>query len=154
VFGADEYNQLSHDEQMRVAMMGRAVSPVTSYVAFEPGTRPSTIGIEEGEGRGGFGMAGYGAGGGGMGYAASGARPRPGDLVDVDRCVKLVHPKDAWSVDFTVETTKDEIVDVATKDTAAMAACLVESVWNVRLDSRFDLDRESFAFTLRGPAAP
>jgi hypothetical protein len=89
-----------------------------------------------------------------MGYGVSGARPRPGDLVDVDRCVQLVHPKAAWSVDFTIETTKDEIVDVATTDAkAAMAACLVESVWSVRLDARFDLDRESFAFTLAGPAA-
>src|SRR5262249_40610652 len=52
VFGANEYNELSHDEQLRVAMMGRAVSPVTSYVAFEPGTRPSTDGFDD---RGTFG---------------------------------------------------------------------------------------------------
>src|SRR5262249_39068909 len=63
VFGADEYGQLSHDEQLRVAMMGRAVSPVTSYVAFEPGTRPSTEGFDDRTRYGGIGMAGYGAGG-------------------------------------------------------------------------------------------
>jgi hypothetical protein len=34
-----------------------------------------------------------------------------------------------------------------------MAACLVEAVWAVRLDVRFDQEREQFAFTLRGAAS-
>ncbi|MDX2092275.1 MAG: hypothetical protein SFX73_30705 [Kofleriaceae bacterium] len=38
VFGADE--------QMKLARMGRVVWPVTSYLAAEPGVRPSTIGLD------------------------------------------------------------------------------------------------------------
>jgi hypothetical protein len=135
-------------------MMGRAVSPVTSYVAFEPGTRPSTDGFDD---RGTFGgLLGSGAGelGGGFGFGRNATRLPFEKLVDVAHCVTAVHPKASWSVDFTVETTKDEIVDVAAKDTNAMAVCLVESVWNVRLDASYMLDHETHAFTLRGPAAP
>ena len=86
VFGADEYHELSDDEMMTVAMMGGAVSPVTSYVAAEPGTRPSTIGLP---GRGGFGTIGAGSGSG-MGYGTGGGslarRPDLGALIDTTAC--------------------------------------------------------------------
>ena len=39
-------NGLSESEMMVLAKHGRAVSPVTSYLAVEPGVRPSTEGIE------------------------------------------------------------------------------------------------------------
>ncbi len=41
---------------MVLARHGRAVSPVTSYLAIEPGVRPSTEGLNEGE-LGSIGMA-------------------------------------------------------------------------------------------------
>jgi subtilisin-like proprotein convertase family protein len=144
VFGSDEHQDLTEDEQMKVAMMGRAVSPVTSYVAFEPGTRPSSIGLEY---TSGLGLAsGYGAGGGGL--HGSGVRLPPDlrHLVDVEACVRSVKPAAGWRVALTVETTKDEVVDVNLAGGAgAMATCLAEAVWSLRLDEKtFSLDSETF----------
>lgn len=133
VFGADEYHELSHDEMMTVATFGRAVSPVTSYVAYEPGTRPSTIGLDRGQ----FGLVGHGSGSGagyGMGLGALGSRPDLRDLIDTSACAQKVKPAPGWRVELDVETTKDEIVDVIAGAHDAMTACLVEAMWNVRLD--------------------
>ena len=145
VFGEDEYHDLSVAEQLKVAFMGRAVSPVTSYVAAEPGTRPSTIGIPQSFGRSGSG-SGFGGGRGLMG-----ARHRTPDLrvlIDVKACVAKHHPAAGWHVRLAVETTKDEIVDVTTDDHAALASCLVETTWRVRLTSAFEVEREEFAVDL------
>lgn len=148
VFGEGGFDSLSKEEMMKVALMGRAVSPVTSYVAFEPGTRPSTIGLPL-EGRGGFGMgqSGFGSGGGGMG-----GRRLPPDLqgmVDADACVKTVKPAAGWHATLDVETTKDEIVDVEGASDP-MTTCLAEAVWKLRLDAAiYDLDRESFHLEFR-----
>src|SRR5690606_36548026 len=46
VFGSELLGQLSEAEMMPLALYGGAVSPVTSYLAIEPGVRPSTEGIE------------------------------------------------------------------------------------------------------------
>jgi subtilisin-like proprotein convertase family protein len=144
VFGGDEHHELSHDEMMRVAMMGRAVSPVTSYVAFEPGTRPSTIGLDELRGSAGFG-SGNGAGyGGGVGMVR-----RPPDLhglIDANACEKTAKPPKGWHVMLTIETTKDEIVDVTIATGAgAMATCLAEAYWPVKLDPAvFYEERQSY----------
>ena len=48
---------------MRAAAAGGAVSPVTSYLSIEPGTRPSTEGFGEEFGTGGPGLAGFGRSG-------------------------------------------------------------------------------------------
>lgn len=53
---------------MVLAKRGGAVSPVTSYLAIEPGVRPSTEGLEFEEAVGGLGLSGTGEGGGGTGY--------------------------------------------------------------------------------------
>jgi subtilisin-like proprotein convertase family protein len=144
IFGADEHQQLSHDEMMKVAMQGRAVSPVTSYVAYEPGTRPSVIGMPEERGSFGMGRSGFGSGGGGLGFRR--ITPNLAALVDPDACERKVKPAPGWSVTLAVETTKREVVDVAIKGTPSpMASCLVEEVWALTLDpSVFDLDREDF----------
>jgi hypothetical protein len=62
VFGSRLLQSLSDKEQMTLALHGRAVSPVTSYLAIEPGVRPSTDGLEPGEtfGAGGLGLRGMG----------------------------------------------------------------------------------------------
>ncbi len=142
VFGADEHHELSHAEMMTVALLGRAVSPVTSYVAFEPGTRPSTIGLP---GYGTGSGSGYGDGMGAMQGRAIHSPPDLGAMIDPAACVAQVKPAATWHVELDVDTTKDEIVDVTiTGGDAAMARCLVETVWAVRLDNRFDQDHESF----------
>ena len=45
VFGSDLMEELDEKEMMILARHGGAVSPVTSYLAIEPGVRPSTEGI-------------------------------------------------------------------------------------------------------------
>jgi len=147
VFSEDDHQELSQAEQMTVALMGRAVSPVTSYVAFEPGTRPSTIGLHETTGSG----AGFGSANGSM-YGGGGGRariaPTPMDLVaeGARRCVEQHHPAPGWSVTLDLETTRDEVVDViaGAGATLPIAACLVEATWAIRLTSSYDQEREHF----------
>ena len=149
VFGTDEHQSLSTQEQLRVALMGRAVSPVTSYVAAEPGTRPSTIGLAD---LGAVGQ-GFGLGGGsahGVGLTRLRRPPNLKSMIDVAQCVRVHRPAADWKVTLAVETTKDEIVDVQVVAGAAqpIAACLVETVWALRLDGQFDLLRENFIVEL------
>lgn len=151
VFSEDHHGPLSEAEQMKVALLGRAVSPVTSYLAIEPGVRPSTIGIPlELRGVGGFGQAGVGFGGGG-----GSLRVRP-DLMALvapaaRACVDRHRPAAGWQVRLEVETTRDEVADVVVGAGASLpvAACLVEAVWATRLDRRFSLDREDHALHFR-----
>jgi len=148
VFGEDEYHDLSEAEQLKVAFMGRAVSPVTSYVAYEPGTRPSVIGL------GRYNTIGHGSGMGSAYGTAIGMPRRVPDLaalIDTKACVAQHQPTAGWKVQLAVETTRDEIVDVAvTGGAGPLATCLLETTWRVRLDSRWSLERESFVVDL-GP---
>jgi subtilisin-like proprotein convertase family protein len=145
VFGADQHQELSPDEMMKLAVFGRAVSPVTSYVAFEPGTRPSSVGF--GMARGSLTAVGLGSGFG-MGQGSARRSPDLARLIDPQSCVAAHKPPSEWHLTLAIETTYDEIVDVATRSTGAFAECLVETAWKVRLDSRFDLPRESFVVEL------
>jgi hypothetical protein len=146
VFGSDQHADLSEPEMMKLALAGRAVTPVTSYVAFEPGTRPSTIGLET-EGFG-MGRSGFGAGGGGMGMGIGFAR-HPPDLAARVATSDCVRAHGAGRVKLEVETTRTEIVDVIlTSPTSPLARCLVEAVWNTTLDAAFDQTRERFAIEL------
>lgn len=153
VFGADAHGELSAAEQLTVARQGKAVSPVTSYLAIEPGVRPSVIGFEdmsEGFGTIGFGRYGTGAGGGGSGDVP----PDLASLVDTGACVAQVRPRRAWSVTLSVETTSDEIVDVIAP-AGPLAACLAEVVWTLRLSPAvFFHAQRTHTVTLAGPAAP
>ncbi len=148
VFGADEHQDLSPEEMMRVALQGRAVSPVTSYVAAEPGTRPSTIGFLTGHGSGSG--SGY-CSGGGMLRKPHRQAPDLASLISASACVAQYHPAAGWLVHLDVETTRAEIVDVATADPSPFAHCLAETIWTLELDARFDLPREQFAIALKAP---
>jgi hypothetical protein len=146
VFGADEHQELTPDEMMTVAMLGRAVSPVTSYVAAEPGTRPSTAGFGYGTiGTGRYGTIGHGSGTG-SGYGTGRGR-KPTIEVDPAACLRAHPQAHDWSATLEIETTKDEIVDV-TGPADPLAACLVEEAWKVRLDARFYEDREHYTVEL------
>ena len=153
VFSEDEHGELSDDEMRTVAYRGRAVSPVTSYLAVEPGVRPSVDGLsgdEIGEslGLGGLGLVGHGAGGGGSGSAP----PRIADLLAdaVKRC-QSAHPAPAgWRVDLKLETTSREIVDVeVTRSShAGLRDCLVEAAWDLELPYAPWPERDSHALQL------
>ncbi|MEZ4380080.1 MAG: VIT domain-containing protein [Nannocystaceae bacterium] len=154
VFSEDEYDDLSDEEMMRVARFGRAVSPVTSYLATEPGVRPSPIGLElvgTGQGGGGAGMGGLG-----LGHGRVGSKRRAQTLAElvapgVARCKARHAPRPGWSLDLGVETTSREIVDVipSRPATAPLDACVVEAVWETALSWNFTSERELRPLTLR-----
>jgi hypothetical protein len=153
VFGADAHHDLSDAEQMKIAMFGRAVSPVTSYVAAEPGVRPSTIGLDEGWGTigtGSYGTVGYGSGAGGGGVVPPDWR----QLIDTEACVRQVRPTAPWSVTLNVETSYDEVLDVGIPTPSAMATCLAETTWALRLDrAQFYEPTNAYTVELSGSAA-
>jgi hypothetical protein len=146
VFSHDMHQDLSDDEQFRLAMTGEAVSPVTSYLAIEPGVRPSTIGLDS------FGTLGHGAGSA-IGFAAGagglGMAPYPHfslkqTLADeVKACAKQHAVKAGWSVTLDLQLTHEEIVDIDTPK-SAMAQCIAEAAWQVELpDYQFNKQRDT-----------
>jgi hypothetical protein len=153
-FGDYQHANLSEDEQRTVALAARAVSPVTSYLAIEPGVRPSKIGLEDEDWLGRYGTIGIGS---------IGATSRCGgvrllrsvdlqELIPTEACVRKHGTGEPWSVKLKIELTRDEIVDVDVLDgTDPLAACLVEAAWSVRLPPDFDRQRDSRVITLSGP---
>jgi hypothetical protein len=153
VFSEDEHHDLSEDEMRVVAYRGRAVSPVTSYLAVEPGVRPAVDGLEVGLGN--VGLIGRGGGGGGSGMGSLGiARPPPSFAKlladDITRCARTHVPTGSWSVELAVETTSLEIVDVEAKQAShpAMRTCLVEATWALDLPLADWPERETYRVTL------
>src|SRR5207247_3000681 len=144
VFGEDRHQELSPAEQMRVALYAKAVSPVTSYVAAEPGTRPSTDGLDDANAYGGLLGNEAGEMNGGFGYGTGRRKPNLATLIDTAPCL-AAHPQiGPWKVDLAVETTREEIVDVSTSTPGAFAACLVEAAWALHLEAdMFDQTREA-----------
>jgi hypothetical protein len=149
VFGNDRLaSALTEREMGTLARLGHAVSPVTSLLAVEPGVRPSTEGIEEGNmwgdeigesfGAAGLGLNGFGEGGGGPGLdpdrkawlrgaLASGYKACGGG----ERHARV-----------TFETTSLEVVDVTRVSVAGDAdgkvgRCLEETAWGVELPPSF-----------------
>lgn len=155
VFGEDQYSQLDDTEQMAVAMMGRAVSPVTSYVAAEPGVRPSPIGLQQGFGTigtGRYGTVGYGGGAGSVGFREG---PNWARLIETDSCMRSQKPSAPWAIRLTIETTRREVVEVTAETPGGMARCLAEVAWNLKLDpAMFDADHESYTVELAGDPVP
>lgn len=144
VFGTDMINDLSEEEMMTLAMRGGAVSPVTSYLAIEPGVRPSTEGLEIWE-TGGLGLIGTGRGGGGTGMGTI-----VGFQVTHDKHGFLEQRlRDGWTacggadvpVEVVLETQTQEILDVtvtdASKDTQRRA-CLQQVAWSIELVHNFE----------------
>jgi hypothetical protein len=154
VFGSELVPQLTETEMMTLALRGRAVSPVTSYLAIEPGVRPSTEGLEIGEsfGFGGLGLSGVGIGTG----AARGAVP----AFDREKYLSGVLGR-AWkgcgagsrTGTATVETTLAEVVDVPSVKVdgahdGALVHCMTEAIWSLALPTGFIFEGETFAVKL------
>jgi len=150
VFGADEHQGLSEREMMTVARAGRAVSPVTSYVAVEPGTRPSSIGFDDTNVYGGLLGNEPGEMNGGFGFGGTRQPPDLRALIDTRTCAARYKPAPGWRLTLDIETTRDEIVDVtARSQRSPFTKCLVEAAWAVRLGAQFDREREKFFVELR-----
>ncbi len=151
VFSTGQYVEISRAEMLRVARFGRAVSPVTSYLAIEPGVRPSTEGLlfadsalGESHGIGGLGLVGTGRGGGGV-YNNMADEVR----ATVRRCVKRLRPPGGWSATLSVETTLHEIVDVSLRSSMpALDRCIVEGTWRLRLPKTFHQAHQVYKVSL------
>lgn len=139
-FGTSLTDALSDPQLLRLALRGRAVSPMTSYLAIEPGVRPSTEGLDELE-RGGIGW-GAGGAGGGIGLGGIGVL---GHQTSFD-VAAWIEPRltAAWKTcggsapaEVALETTADEIVEVETVTVpvadAARRDCLNEATWGLEL---------------------
>lgn len=144
VFGTDMLGSLSEEQMMTLAKHGRAVSPVTSYLAIEPGVRPSTEGLEDGEGQGG-GSRGEGIGLGSIGTigrGAGGSSPPDYEALLADALVPAKKACGVMTASVAAESTVDEIVELAVtvedaSETASKQRCLLERAWEVELPSDF-----------------
>ncbi len=160
VFGSSVMHELSEAEMMLLATKGGAVSPVTSYLAIEPGVRPSTEGLERGEG--GIGEGGGGRGEG-IGLGSIGSIGHGGGTsFDPDAVLRAV-VADALRAcgargthaEVHLETTVDEIVNVGsvtlTPASPKAAHCVSEKVWDAMLPEGFDSDHASFVAIADAP---
>ncbi len=159
-FGSDFWSTLSEPEQRRLAMLGGVVSPVTSYLAIEPGVRPSIEGLNRENEPRGFGD--------GVGRTASfygqscvtchAARAAVDKRAWLDRQVleaMRACPSSARELRVTFESTLDEVVDVgevvfSPKRDARAEACVREGLWSLDLpESAFDAKFEAHSVTVR-----
>jgi hypothetical protein len=153
VFGTGLLDQLTEPEMMVLARRGRAVSPVTSYLAIEPGVRPSTEGLEMRRVQAPDVIC-----------ASANVRGQP-DPPRLDRQKFLEQELGrAWrdcgherrESTVVLETTVAEIVDVpavsVTGTDAALARCLQEAAWNLDLPPDFDQPWARWTVSVPPPA--
>jgi hypothetical protein len=152
VFGSQVMYDLSEAEQMTLALKGGAVSPVTSYLAIEPGVRPSTDGLDRGTTSHATRAPKLRLGGT---KVASGSphldrqaflsdRLRP----ELERCGGTLG--DAY---VDLETTLEEIVAVQLSGSNApvdpiVSTCFTESAWALLLPAGFTEPFEAFRVDL------
>jgi hypothetical protein len=152
VFGSSLWSELGEPEQMTLAMLGGAVSPVTSYLAIEPGVRPSNEGLD-------WGTVGHGGGfGSGQGFGMGHGRLGGSHATRVDKnawlstqlrgFMRTCAPQ-ASAVEAQLESTLDEVVEVGsvelapTRDAKA-EACVREEIWKIALPAAtFDVALEA-----------
>lgn len=131
VFSHDLYGDLDGEDMMTLATYARAVTPVTSYLAIEPGVRPSTEGLEHGAA--GLGASGSGSVGGfGNADSLSPSTEAPPIDLDSETCREF-HPDQEAII--TVHTTTIEIVDVVATTTNDFTECMVEVAWEKELSA-------------------
>ncbi len=144
VFGSALAAELSESEMMKLALAGRAVSPVTSYLAVEPGVRPSTEGFAWGHVGSGFGSGR--APSVRMGMSSVSGRTR---TLDREKWLRdqLVPAWDACggkpdTANVAFETTFAEVVDVTHVELEPpdplLQRCLSDAVWDLVLPPQFD----------------
>jgi len=159
VFGTDQLNELSEAEMMVLAKRGGAVSPVTSYLAIEPGVRPSTEGLDWDEiggafGDGGLGLSGIGEGGGGRGEGIGfGLDPfDPQAFLEKRLRAKWAECKgEAGNGTVSLETHYVEVADVTLQvDTdPEKYGCIQEAAWSLDLRTgRFEDRRKNWEIRL------
>jgi hypothetical protein len=151
VFGSELLYDLSEPEMMTLATKGGAVSPVTSYLAIEPGVRPSTEGIDWSATGSGFG-----GGAGRLGGSSVSGRVPP---LDREAFLRNAIAQD-WrrcggrpgEASVSLETTLAEIVDLPSVevkgDDKLLQRCLREAVWDLVLPVSFSEEWETFTISV------
>ncbi|MDI1444972.1 VWA domain-containing protein [Polyangium sp. 6x1] len=155
VFGSSLLFSIEEADMMPLAMMGRAVSPVTSYLAIEPGVRPSTEGIEEFSGSGqGFGS--------GYGRLFGGHRAKPPKISMFDKQAFLKGELERGlsacggagkKATVGLESTLQELVSVRAtidgeKAGSKLVTCLEEAAWEIELPGAFDAVWQGYTIAL------
>ena len=153
VFGSHLLDELTEPEMMVLARRGRAVSPVTSYLAIEPGVRPSIEGLERRTARTPDVIA-----------CSANVRGEP-EPPRLDRQKFLEEELGrAWrecgrerrASTVVIETTVAEVVDVpavsVTGTDAALSRCLEEAAWGLDLPPEFDQPWARWTVALPAPA--
>jgi hypothetical protein len=142
VFGSHLIAELEDDEMLQLALYGGAVSPVTSYLAIEPGARPSAGGLPLDQeiagwiGKGGGGGVGRGYGNA-RGAGFGGRLDRQAWLDEQLHAAWLHCGGEGQRGKLVLETTYDEIVDFAltsiTKADVARDTCMQAQTWALLL---------------------
>ncbi len=149
---------LTDEELKTVAFVSHAVSPVTSYFAAPPAAAASTVGIVEGNygsgigslcGCGGSSMSGCGYGTAGQ-YIDHAGLLR--GLLAAGRAACEQRHGDASLARLKLEATGDEVVAVeVSAPSVALAECLTEAAWAVRLSPEF-LSHRTYELAFRDQA--
>jgi len=152
VFGSYEHEQFSEAEMMVLARRGGAVSPVTSYLAIEPGVRPSTEGLDwHGSGTGSG--QGFGSGHGRLGGAH---RTRAPNLAPFDPLAFLTERLkqhlgqcggQEGTLQVKLETHLTEIAEARLTtfpDDSEFFRCMTEAAWSLDLRGKRFPERQRF----------
>ncbi len=152
-FGHEVMDELTDDEQRGAAVLVGAVSPQTSYLASDDDRRPL---VADPDAYAGLGLVGHGVsccGGrasvsccGGLHGRRARVRERPAFESMLAAWLRgpallcaRAHGLDDIAVGVTVETTGDEVVDVAVDGAPddTVAACVADAAWELRLTREF-----------------
>jgi hypothetical protein len=145
VFGSAMVGELDEAEMMVLAMRGRAVSPVTSYLAIEPGVRPSTEGLDwglVGTGRGGGGTGEGTIGLGNVGLIGKGGRPKidPETFLrdELRRAATTCGIAETVDLKLALQATRQEIVavddvEIVGSSDGTAKTCVEDGIWAVSL---------------------
>ncbi|MFO7565997.1 MAG: VWA domain-containing protein [Enhygromyxa sp.] len=166
VFGSHAMHELEPEEMLRLALLGGAVSPVSSYLAVEPGVRPSVEGLL---GAGNIGLIGKGGGGAVLresgrssGVAFSGRLDRQAWLDEQLNAAwrycgaarQSAQPRSgAKPATVELEATYDEIVDFELSGVVdpALSTCMQSRTWALLLPTEdFVEDRSRWIVELQG----
>ncbi len=134
--------ELTEAERLRLAMLGGAVTSMTSYLAIEPGVRPSTAGFEDRGGQGqGFGLGSIGTLGHGAGIGTEPRFDPEGYLAGVVDRLRRRCGISYQRVTVELETSYGEILDVVRSDVPdsppSASGCLAANLWDEELPRDF-----------------
>ena len=153
-FGSQLQSSLTESEMMVLARQGRAVSPVTSYLAIEPGVRPSTEGLMEGEGSGRLGASHRTRAPTvrmGMASSRSSFDHHKWLSAELERGLKTCGGA-GKGASLTIETTSREVVDVASvvisPADAKLESCLKDAAWELDLPPQFVRQFDTWTITI------